>query len=112
MDGAHFIFLRVHRTTDWSALSAIDWCLIAFNSVEAIFWFGCSVYVFRRNAVAHRSRPEYLYATLFLLFGFTDVAEIAQVSSPLIWLKLLILIPLFLLRQRVMAAYSPKPRLV
>ena len=112
MDTLHFVFVRVHRTTDWSNLDAIDFSLIAFNLVEALFWFGCAVFVQYRNARRHRLPLEVVYAVLFFLFGCTDVAEVFQVSSPLIWIKLFILVPLFIVRHKVLAGYSPRPKLV
>lgn len=108
----HFIFLRVHHTTDWNDLTAIDYFLVGFNAMEALFWFGCGGYVLRRNAAGHRAGLESLYALLFVLFGLTDVIETFQVSSPLIWVKLFILVPLFVIRRNVLASYTPRPRLV
>jgi hypothetical protein len=112
MEIIRFIFLQVHRTTDWNDLSEIDYGLICFNACEALFWFGCACYAFHRNGRLHRVPRENLYSLLFILFGLTDVVEVFQVSSPLIWIKLAILVPLFLVRRQVLATYTPKPRLI
>jgi hypothetical protein len=108
----HFIFIRVHRTTDWGNLDVVDYGLISFNAVEALFWFACAVYVLGRNACGHRAPWEVVYGGLFVLFGLTDVVEVFQVSSPLIWVKLFILVPLFVVRHRVLGKYAPRPKLV
>ena len=97
MDILHFIFLWFHYATDWQAMTPVDYCLVGFNSVEALIWFGCAAYVFRRNARLHNSRREQLYGVLFILFGMTDIVETIQVSSPLIWIK----------RRRRPAGHSP-----
>lgn len=112
MDLLHFIFLRVHYAPDWGAMTAIDYCLVGFNLVEALIWFGCAAYVVRRNAMIHRSPLEWAYAALFVLFGLTDIVETLQVSSPLIWIKLFVLIPLFVVRSKVLGSYEPRPKLV
>ena len=108
----HFIFFRVHYATDWGAMTTIDYVLVGFNSIEALIWFGCAAYVIRRNARLHQSQQEWLYGVLFVLFGVTDIVETLQVSSPLIWVKLSVLIPLFVVRSRVLKTYEPRPRLV
>ena len=112
MDLVHFIFLRVHNATDWEAMTTVDYFLVGFNSIEAMIWFGCAAYVIRRNARSHRSSQERLYGVLFVLFGVTDIVETLQVSSPLIWIKLFVLIPLFVVRRKVIVTYEPRPKLV
>ena len=112
MDVLHFIFLRVHHATDWQAMTPVDYCLVGFNSIEALIWFGCAAYVFRRNARLHNSGREQLYGVLFVLFGMTDIVETIQVSSPLIWIKLFVLIPLFVMRRMVLGTYNPTPKLI
>ncbi len=112
MNLTHFVFCKIHYATDWHAMTAVDYCLVGFNLVEASFWFGCAAYALRRNAVHHRSKQELVYGALFVLFGVTDVVETIQVSNPLIWIKLFILIPLFVSRNRVLQTYDPRPKLV
>lgn len=112
MDLAHYIFLKVHRETDWADLNAIDVALMSFNIVEAVIWFFCAFYIIRRNLANHHSMLEYVYGILFILFGASDLVESYQLSSPLIWAKLLILISLFTVRHKVIHSYEPKPPLI
>jgi hypothetical protein len=112
MQTLRHLFLTVFRTTDWSDLSMVDVVLVAFNTFEALVWFACAAFVLARNHRAHRSWSEFTYGVLFILFGLSDLVECFQISSLLIWAKLVILIPLFVLRQRTRAKYEPRPKLV
>ncbi len=108
----HYSLCAVYRVTDWSRIGVADGVLIAFNALEALVWLGCAGYVARRTWRAHHSLHEYVYAALFVLFGVSDIIEVFQLSSALVWAKLAILIALFIVRARVRAAYTPRPRLV
>jgi hypothetical protein len=77
------------------------------NVCEAGIWFVLAALVFARYLRQRHSPLEVCYAAAFLLFGLTDVQEARELSSWLIWLKLLNLIVLLCLRHVVLKRYYP-----
>ncbi len=81
------------------------------NIVEGIAWFVFSCLVGLRWLRYRRSQLEFWYSAAFAVFGVTDFVEAWQQSSPLIWVKLVVLITLFLLRRTVMSRHYPQATL-
>jgi hypothetical protein len=75
------------------------------NVCEAGVWFVLAGLVFARY-LRHRNLPvEVCYAIAFLLFGLTDVQEARELSSWLIWLKLVNLVVLLYVRNLVLKRF-------
>jgi hypothetical protein len=82
-----------------------------FNFFEGAAWLLFAALVVRRHLRFRRSPVEVVYAAAFLLFGLTDFREAYSLQSWLLWLKLAILVALFLLRRFVMRTYYPNSRI-
>lgn len=82
-----------------------------FNFFEGVAWCLFAALVLRRYWKCRRSSIEILYAAAFVLFGLTDFREAYFVQSWLLWLKLVILVSLFLLRKSVMRRFYPESKL-
>ena len=82
-----------------------------FNLFEATVWFVFAVLVARRWWVYRRSSLEVAYAIAFVLFGLSDLVEAWNLTSRLLWWKLINLIVLFRLRNRVLKQHYPDQRL-
>ena len=78
-----------------------------FNIAEGVVWIVLAGLVFFRFAVHRKSSFEIAYSVAFIAFAITDFREAWTQSSWLIWLKLVNLILLLWLRQRVMSRNYP-----
>lgn len=86
----------------------------SINVVEGLFWVGFAFLVLRRRAQQpsdRRSGIEIAYALTFLAFGITDFREAVALQSWLIWVKLLNLILLIWIRNRVIKTLYPDSKL-
>ena len=82
-----------------------------FNIAEGVAWVVFAILVLMRFSQHRKSKLELWYAFTFLLFGITDFREAWQQSSPLIWIKLLILIALLWLRKVVLTKFYQEAKL-
>jgi hypothetical protein len=82
-----------------------------FNLFEGTCWAILACLVLGRYLVHVRSVVEVGYATAFLTFGLTDFREAYELSSWLVWLKLVNLIVLIQLRNIVMKRWYPASKL-
>lgn len=89
-----------------NAGSWFDIAYPAFNLFEACCWFGLAIYVLRR-ALKHDRRPlEFAYASLWFIFGLTDVREAYAQQVVLILFKGVVLVGLLVVRRRVIRGHS------
>lgn len=78
-----------------------------FNIAEGCIWIGCAVFVVRRWLKGGRGWLDVPYALLFLMFGLTDFREASVQSAPLVLVKGILLLGLFLLRRHLLPRYTP-----
>jgi hypothetical protein len=82
-----------------------------FNLFEGTCWVIIACLVLRRSLVNRRSLLELGYSSAFFTFGLTDFREAYELSSWLVWLKLVNLIVLIKLRTIVMRNCYPASKL-
>jgi hypothetical protein len=82
-----------------------------FNLFEGTCWAILAFLVLRRYLIHGRSLVGVGYAAAFLTFGLTDFREAYELSSWLVWLKLINLIVLIQLRRVVMKRWYPESNL-
>ncbi|WP_404306120.1 hypothetical protein [Neorhodopirellula lusitana] len=82
-----------------------------FNLCEGAFWVALSCLVLRRYWIHRNSQLEIVYSILFLTFGITDFVESSALTSWLIWLKVMNLVPLFLVRRTIIRRYYRESKL-
>lgn len=82
-----------------------------FNLLEATAWFVFAVLVLLRWRRYQRSTLELLYVFAFLTFGISDLIEAWQLTSWLLWCKLVNLIVLLIVRRTVLCRWYPDHRL-
>jgi len=99
-------FLNYHiiDTSD-DSLAAFKQPYIVFNTLEALVWFGCSVWVLVRYRKNAGSGLEVLYFLAFLAFGLTDVIETFGTTVLLLLTKGCCLLALIPLRQFSLVRY-------
>ncbi len=97
---AHTIWHSQHNRGNW-----FDVAYPAFNVVEALCWFGVALYVVRRAIKHNGSRFEFGYASLWFVFGLTDLREAYAQQIGLIAFKGLVLAALLLMRRRIIRRY-------
>ena len=83
-----------------------------FNLSEGLVWLGCAGYVAARYWRNRFSPLEVWYAGAFILFGCTDFWEAYQLTSWLLWLKLLNLIALLKLSMIVKRRLYPTAKML
>ena len=114
----HFIPDWIWAETWWSwdrpanlPLTFQDVACHYFNLFEATVWFVFAVLVAHRWWVYRRTSLEVVYAAAFVLFGLSDLVEAWNLTSWLLWWKLINLIVLFRLRNFVLKEHYPGQRL-
>lgn len=61
--------------TQDDGLGMLRWPYLVFNSLEALVWFACAVYVIVRWRRHGRGPSELYYALAYAAFGLSDVIE-------------------------------------
>jgi hypothetical protein len=82
-----------------------------FNLFEAAAWFTFAILVLRRWSRLRRSPLEVLYGLAFLTFSISDGIEAWQLTSWLLWWKLVNLVLLLSLRSKILRKCYPDARL-
>lgn len=108
---AQIIDILFTRTWSRYTPSEGDWFGSVYhwlNILEGGAWFTFSLLVLWRYVKQRNSGLELWYSLAFATFGISDFAEAWELSSWLIWLKLLNLIILLRLRRIVMTRFYPQ----
>ena len=91
--------------TDFNNFTGYSYVYVAFNVVEALLWLACALYVLRRALRGSSRAIEFMYASSFVLFAATDLAEVVCLPVWLLLLKGFILLLLLILRKNVIRLY-------
>ena len=104
------LFIKTWWRYDAEHATWFDSIYRAFNLFEGCAWIYLAILVLKRFFSHRKSVAEVCYSLAFVAFALTDFREAVAQSAWLVWLKVFILIILFLIRKHVMTVHYPSAR--
>lgn len=91
--------------TGWPAIEGGMWIYVGFNFAEALAWLAFAAFVICRWIRNRKTRYEWVYAGSFLLFGVSDLLEMAGLTVGLLLFKAGVLLAIISSRKVVTDHY-------